>query len=93
MQTVRASSHAYISIKGGYNLEPELLCKWKQAQVSGVPPRSDGTGEFGEDCCELMPLGDIHADFVVAAMEVLDERVHGTNHLCRAESFQDAYGP
>jgi hypothetical protein len=39
-----------------------------------------------------MPLGDIHAAFVVAAM-VLDERVHGTNHLCRAESFQDAYGP
>jgi len=38
MQTVRASSHAYISIKGGYNLEPELLCKWKQRKYRGCYP-------------------------------------------------------
>jgi hypothetical protein len=35
----------------------------------GGAPRSDGTGEFGEDCYELIPLTDIHAEFVVAAME------------------------
>ena len=62
------------------------------AQVSGVPPRSDGTGEFGEDCCELMPLGDIHAEFVVAAMEVLDERVPGAHHPRRAESVGSCRG-
>ena len=58
-----------------------------------VLSRSDGTGEFGEDCCELMLLADIHAEFVVAATKVLDERMPSTDHLCRAESFQAAYGP
>jgi hypothetical protein len=56
-------------------------------------PRSDGTGEFGEDCCELMLLADIHAEFLMAATKVLDERMPGTDHPCRAESFQAAHGP
>ena len=51
------------------------------AQVSGVLPRSDGTGEFGEDCCELMPLGDIHAEFVVAAMETSHVRKLSSDDL------------
>jgi hypothetical protein len=38
-----------------------------------------------------MPLGDIHAAFVVAAM-VLDERVHGTNHLCELNRFRTRMG-
>jgi hypothetical protein len=37
--------------------------------------RSDGAGEFGEDRCEPMPSIDIPAEFVVAATEVLHERV------------------
>jgi hypothetical protein len=47
-----------------------------------VLPRSDGVSEFGEDRCELMPWIDIHPEFVVAASEVLDERVSGTDHPC-----------
>jgi hypothetical protein len=45
----------------------------KQTRFSAVLLRSDGAGEFGEDRWEPMPLVDIHAEFVVAATEVLDE--------------------
>jgi hypothetical protein len=34
----------------------------------------------------------IHAEFVVAATEVLHERVPGTDHARRAEPFQPAHG-
>ena len=40
-----------------------------------------------------MPSVGIHAEFVVAAVEVLDECVPGTEHSCRAESCQAAHGP
>jgi hypothetical protein len=50
----------------------------KQTRISAVLPRSDGAGEFGEDRCEPMAWVDIHAEFVVSASEVLDERVPGT---------------
>lgn len=44
--------------------------------------RSDGAGEFGEGRREPMRLVSIHAEFVVAAAKVLDERVPGTDHPC-----------
>jgi hypothetical protein len=40
-----------------------------------------------------MPAVDIQAQFIVAATEVMDERVPGTDHPCRAESFQAAHQP
>jgi hypothetical protein len=40
-----------------------------------------------------MPSVDIPAEFVVAAAEVLDEGVPGTDHSCRAGSFQAAHRP
>ena len=43
-------------------------------------------GEFGEDRWELMSWVDIDAEFVVAAAEVLDERVPGTDHSGRARA-------
>ena len=36
---------------------------------------SDGAGEFSEGCREPTPSVGIHAEFVVAAVEVLDECV------------------
>ena len=83
--------------RGALALEPELnaarVCTLarlsgvccvggKQTRFSAVLPRSDGVGEFGEDCCESMPWVGVHAEFVVAASEVLEERVSGTDHLC-----------
>jgi hypothetical protein len=49
--------------------------------------------QFGEDRCEPMPWVEIYAEFVVAASEILDERVSGTDRPCRAESFQTAHLP
>jgi hypothetical protein len=59
----------------------------------GVLARSDGAGELGEGRCEPMPLVDIHAEFVVVVMEVLDERVPGIDHPRRAQPFQTAHRP
>ena len=62
-----------------------LLRRWEADEGSAVLPRSDGAGEFGEDRCEPMPSVNIDAEFVVAAADVLDERVPGTDHLSAAE--------
>jgi IS6 family transposase len=40
-----------------------------------------------------MPWAGLHAEFVVAAVEVLDERVSGTDHSWRAQPFQTAHRP
>lgn len=58
--------------------------------VAEVVPGSDGTREFGEDCLEPMLLVDIDTEFVVAAAQVLDEGVPGTDHVRRREPFQSA---
>lgn len=42
-------------------------------------PQSDGSSEFGEDRWEPMPSVGFHAEFVVAATEVLNEGVPGTD--------------
>jgi len=44
-------------------------------EISGVLPRLDGAGEFGEDRCEPLPSIDIAAEFIVTATKVLHERV------------------
>ena len=49
-------------------------------------------GEFGEDRRQPMSCLGVHAEFVVAATEVLHERVTGTDHARRAEPFQPAHG-
>jgi hypothetical protein len=65
-----------------------LLHRREGDEISGVLPRSDGVSEFGEDRCEPMPRVDIPAELVVAATEILHERVPGTDHARRAEPFQ-----
>ena len=40
-----------------------------------------------------MPRSGIHTEFVVAAAEVLDERVPGTDDSGRVEPFQAAHRP
>ena len=50
-------------------------------------------GEFGEGCRESMPGVDIDAEFVVAAADVLDEGVPGTDDPGRAEPFESAHRP
>jgi hypothetical protein len=40
-----------------------------------------------------MPSVDIHAEFVVAATEILDERVPGADYPCQAQPFQTAHRP
>ena len=49
-------------------------------RLIGVVPRSDGEGEFGEGRWEPMLWVEFHAEFVVAAADVLDEGVAGTDH-------------
>jgi len=53
-----------------------------------VVPRSDGEGEFGEGRWEPMLWVEFHAEFVVAAADVLDECVAGADHVGRAEPFE-----
>jgi hypothetical protein len=58
-----------------------------------VVPRSDGEGEFGEGRREPLLWVEFHAEFVVAAAEVLDECVSGADHTGRAEPFEATHGP
>ena len=53
----------------------------------------DSEGEFGEDRGEPMSWIDIKAEFVVAAAEVLDERMPCIDHSGRAEPFQSTHRP
>jgi hypothetical protein len=58
-----------------------------------VAPRSDGEGELGKGRWEPLLWVEFHAEFVVAAAEVLDEGVSGTDHAGRAESFEATHRP
>jgi hypothetical protein len=60
---------------------------WQARVESG----SDGNGEFGEGRRELSLRVSIDAEFVVAAPEVLDERVAGANDAGGAQPFQSAH--
>jgi hypothetical protein len=65
----------------------------KRVWLIGVVPRSDGEGEFGEGRWEPMLWVEFHAEFVVAAADVLDECVSGTDHAGRAEPFEATHRP
>jgi hypothetical protein len=54
----------------------------KQTRFPSCWRRSDGAGEFGEGSREPMSMVSIHAEFVEAAAEILDERVPATDHPC-----------
>ncbi len=54
---------------------------------------SDGESEFAEGCRKLAAWVYLHTEFVVSAALILDERVPGTDHLCRAEPCQAAHRP
>ena len=58
-----------------------------------MAPRSDGEGEFGEGRGEPLLWVEFHAEFVVAAAEVLDDCVSGADHAGRAEPFEATHGP
>ena len=65
----------------------------KRVWLIGVVPRSDGEGEFGKGRWEAMLWVEFHAEFVVAAADVLDECVSGTDHAGRAEPFEATHWP
>jgi hypothetical protein len=56
--------------------------------MATVVSLSESTGQFGEGREEPMPWAGIDTEFVMAAAEVLDERVPGTDHPYRAQLFQ-----
>ena len=45
-----------------------------------VVPSLDGEGEFGEGCWEPVVRVEIEGQFVVAAAQVLHERMSSTDH-------------
>jgi hypothetical protein len=59
-------------------------------RLTGVVPRSDGEGKFGEGRWKPMLWVEFHAEFVVAAADVLDECVSGADHAGPAEPFEAA---
>jgi hypothetical protein len=65
----------------------------KRAGADTCGARSNGEGEFGEGRREPMPRIGIHAEFVVAAAEVLDERVPCADDPGEAEPFGTAHRP
>jgi hypothetical protein len=65
----------------------------ERVRLIGVVPRSDGEGEFGEGRREPMLWVEFHAEFVVAAADVLDECVSGADHAGRAEPFEATHRP
>jgi hypothetical protein len=56
-----------------------------------VDPRLDGDGEFGKGRRELSLRVGVDAEFVVAAPEILDERVAGANHAGGTQPFESAH--
>lgn len=47
----------------------------------------------GEGVCDSVPGIDIKAEFIVAAVKVLDEGVSCADHSNRAQPFETAHGP
>jgi hypothetical protein len=70
-----------------------LLRRRDADKFPAVLLRSDGAGAFGEERWEPMSLVNIYAEFIVAATEVLHERVSGTDHPGQAELSQTAHRP
>jgi hypothetical protein len=70
-----------------------IVALTERVRLIGVVPRSDGEGEFGEGRREPMLWVEFHAEFVVAAADVLDECVSGADHAGRAEPFEATHRP
>jgi hypothetical protein len=45
--------------------------------MTGLIGRSDGYGELDECYAELMAVGDVSGEFIMPAVEILDEGVAG----------------
>jgi hypothetical protein len=63
------------------------------AGSAAVASQSDGECEFGESRWKSTLQIDLEAEFVVAAGDVLHERMSGGDHLCAAELFEAAHWP
>ena len=74
-------------------LSSALLRCCMVGRVKRCGARLDGKDKFGEGCQEPMPWIYIQAEYVVAAAEILDERVASSDHSCRTESFEAAHRP
>ena len=59
-----------------------LLRRREADEISVVLGSIRWRGEFGEGRREPMSWISIHAEFIVAAAEILDERVPATDHPC-----------
>ena len=62
------------------------------AGLGAVSFSSDGAGEFGEGFRDPMPWSDVKAEFVMAAVQVLDEGLPCADHSGGAKSFQATHG-
>jgi hypothetical protein len=76
-----------------HSLNRDCCVDGERVRLIGVVPGSDGEGEFGEGRREPMLWVEFHAEFVVAAADVLDECVSGADHAGRAEPFEATHGP
>ena len=63
------------------------------ANLDAVDVRSDGSGEFGERGRDAAVWSGVETEFVVAAANVLHERVTEDDHPCRVVTFQSAHRP
>ena len=66
---------------GGQGLHEGQCCIGRSARMTGRADEndllSDGRRELVECCADLVAGGDVGGEFVVAAAQVLDERVPG----------------
>jgi len=62
--------------------EGHCCVEGKRVWLIGAVPRLGGEGEFGEGRREPMLWVELDAEFVVAAAEVLHERVSGADDSC-----------
>jgi hypothetical protein len=61
--------------------------------VTETPSRSDSDGELVEGRAEPVAGGDVSGDLVVAAAQILDERMPGGHDPRGPEAFQAAHRP
>ncbi len=66
----------------GFASGSALLRRREADEIPVVLGRSDGAGEFDEGRRESMSLVSIHAESVVAAADILHERMPRSDHLC-----------
>src|SRR5918994_5856126 len=78
------------SVLGDLGLNKKALLRWGGgSRLLGWRHGSDGEGKFGEDRLKSAAGLSSVSEFVVAAAQVLNERVPATDHLGAAEPFQN----